>query len=270
VSCADQSEKWKIEHSLLLFQWPIAWVFGLEEKVYEFNLSSVICVYVRCNAVVFNQEPAVSFQGGVSPYTLYSVESLIKTFTNKCTFCNLFNVKWAWNKVQLLKWDVLENHCSKTRAVFVNKWDLLIVSPEWFSARTIWKKWIAYSYTNTMVRGPMQLHRLKAGPDWRHYLVLLQWKDGRLYCTICSPNHLPLLVLPDSHQRWVQLCSWLCLLQHIAKNQQAPLNDHFFSDWMVMDLLSAIQCIAVWQRSSNVQASAYKFVNNMSKFVILQ
>jgi len=49
MSSTDQVEKYKIEHLLLLVEWPAAGFFGLEKEVciYGFNLSFfVICVNV--------------------------------------------------------------------------------------------------------------------------------------------------------------------------------------------------------------------------------
>ena len=57
-------------------------------------------------AVVLN--PGAPPQGGASPYALKNMESLINKFTSKCNcFYNVFNVRGAWNRGQLLNGGVV-------------------------------------------------------------------------------------------------------------------------------------------------------------------
>ena len=58
---------------------------------------------------------SIMFRGGVSHYTLYKMESLINKFSNKYIwFCNLSNIRGAWNKGQLLNGSVAEKRLRTT------------------------------------------------------------------------------------------------------------------------------------------------------------
>jgi len=76
------------------------------------------------------------------------------------------------------------------RALFAKN-ETQTVSTESSSARSIWQKWT--TSPNTMARGPLQLHRLKAGPGCRSTAVL----------TSTSNNQLPSRIYQRGYKRYI-------------------------------------------------------------------
>jgi len=113
-----------------------------------------------------------------------------------------------------------------TRAFFVDSEIYLALRLEFSSARCIWQKWTICP--NTMARGPMQRHRLKAGPGGACW----QYGTHKWYVIRKSLGTTVLLKLKISwHSRWKLVLSVAAFFRHFFGQSYRNLHQFCCFRW---------------------------------------